>query len=223
MSLARLRRAGRVLVAFVWVGLIPACDSNNGGTGVFEAGPSGDVGTFDEFVRRAAARFCARAVVPCCVDENVGQAACEADVAAGLRQNLRPGDDAVYSPQGGGKCLAAIETLSCASDDDSAVDQTCPEVLRGSAYRTKQPGDACSRDNDCVAPVGGAATCELACAPGGTACSDRCQARTAAKRGEPCQGFPSGEPTFTGCGNEDVCSGGTCVARPPPSARHDCH
>ena len=211
--------ARRILTAVALAALTAACDSGTGGTGGLDIGATtspSDVGTFDAFVKLAAARFCARAVVPCCVDEHVSQGACEADISAGLRANLRPGIDGTYSQEGAAKCIDAIDTLSCASDDDSAVDQTCPDVVRGSGYHTKKPGDVCARDNECSVTPGGTARCEPACAPDGTACADRCSARQNAPRGGACEAFPTADPLTIVCGPDDVCTAGKCVARPGP-------
>lgn len=162
--------------------LVPAVAASCGGSSAGDGSSGGAPLPLDQFAERAAAAVC-NTIAPCCGAQGIqyDDAACKAGwkgfydewmiepVKAGLVK---------YDENAAGGCMAWMETRSCTAPTDSP--EACAQAFQG----TKNAGEACTTEMECISPPGGFASCGSG--PGGTA--GTCVQEPRGKVGDVCGG-----------------------------------
>lgn len=170
-------RAGALVVAFVWVGVVVACGGSS----------SSEAATSDSFAEQYCASF-----APCCGQANrpTDGATCKAFVAAAASGKT-------YDAVKGSACLDQIKAASSKPDFckelGSADAPACQDVYT-SPPGNVAAGGACKEDKDCAASPEGKVDCVSTFTSGAE--TRICQVQITGKEGDsPCVGTRDGNTT----------------------------
>lgn len=194
---------------------IAACDDGPGAPSESSGVSGGQVPTFEAFAQRAAASYCTHAVIPCCpTSRSKVPAECEASLRDDIDKEIG-GEGGTYSPEGGARCLAAIDAMTCTSDD--LLDRECRDIMRGADFHRKQGGETCMRESDCAAPAEGTASCDHGCDDGDASCVvGYCVASVDVGPGAKCDDGTEDKrvPLVYRCNRDSLCRSGICEGFP---------
>ncbi len=179
-------RAGALVVAIVWVGVVVAC----GG------GSSSEAATSDSFAEQYCATF-----APCCGQANrpTDGATCKAFVTAAASGKT-------YDAAKGTECLDQMKAASSKAEFctklGSSDAPSCQDVYKAPPGNVA-PGGACKDDKDCAPSTEGKVDCASTFSSGAE--TRICQVQITGKEGDsPCLGTRDGNTTsfsFSGSGS----------------------
>ncbi len=188
----------------IGVSLLGACSSSDS---------SGGASDGQAFISSLASIVC-DAYAPCCAKKGLPTdgAQCRAFYAAfggGLAQGS-------YDAAAGQACLdatrAAVAKATDACDTSSSSSETdaiCNKVFKTDSTATKNPGEACNNDSDCIASAEGSVECYSSFT--GSAETKTCLLKIVGKAGDgPCVGTIDGDSTTSSFSDKVPAKGYTC-------------